>query len=37
MFMILHQNAGRNYNIKVVNKTFENVAKFQYVGKTVAN
>jgi hypothetical protein len=34
--MSRHQNTGRNHCIKVANKSFENVAKFQHLGKTVA-
>jgi hypothetical protein len=32
-----HQNAGQNQDIKVVNKLFENVSQFKYLGMTVTN
>jgi hypothetical protein len=31
MFMSRHQIAGRNHNIKITNKSFENVAMFLYI------
>jgi hypothetical protein len=37
MLLSRHQNAGQNHDIKTVNGSFQNVAKFQYLGKTVTN
>jgi hypothetical protein len=32
-----HQNDGQNYNKNIVNKFFENVEEFKYLGMIVAN
>jgi hypothetical protein len=37
MLLSHHQNAGQNYDIKIANGCFENVAKFRYLGTTVTN
>jgi hypothetical protein len=37
MLLSRHQNAGENHDIKVANRSFENVAQFQYFGTTVTN
>jgi hypothetical protein len=35
--MSLHQNIGQNHNSLIADKFFANVAKFKYLGTTVAN
>jgi hypothetical protein len=30
-----HKNVGQNWDIKIENRSFENVSQFQYLGKTV--
>jgi hypothetical protein len=32
MLMSRHQNSGQNHNIKIGNRSFENVAQFEYLG-----
>jgi hypothetical protein len=34
---VYHQNAEKNNNIKVANRSLENVAQFGYLGTTVPN
>jgi hypothetical protein len=35
--MSRHPNSGQNQNIRIANESFENVAKFKYLGKTLTN
>jgi hypothetical protein len=35
--MSCHQNAGQNQDIRIVNESFENVAKFKYLGTKLTN
>jgi hypothetical protein len=37
MLLSHHQNAGQNYNIKIGDRSFENVAQFKYLGTPVTN
>jgi hypothetical protein len=37
MIMSRHPNSGPNQNIRIVNESFENVAKFKYLGTTLTN
>jgi hypothetical protein len=37
MIMSCHLNSGQNQNIGIANESFENVAKFKYVGMTLTN
>jgi hypothetical protein len=36
-FMSRHQNAGQNHDIKMANRSFENMAQFKYLGTRVTN
>jgi hypothetical protein len=37
IIMSRHPNSGQNQNIRTVNESFENVAKFKYLGTTLTN
>jgi hypothetical protein len=37
MIMFHHQNSGQNQNIRIASESFENVAKFKYLGTTLTN
>jgi hypothetical protein len=37
MLLSHHQNLGRNWAIKIVNRLFESVSQFKYLGTTVTN
>jgi hypothetical protein len=37
MIMSRHPNSGQNQNIRIANESFENVARFRYLGTTLTN
>jgi hypothetical protein len=37
MLLSRHQNLGQNRDIKIANRSFENVSHFRYLGTTVTN
>jgi hypothetical protein len=37
MSLSRHQNVGQNRDVKIANRSFENVSEFKYLGTTVTN
>jgi hypothetical protein len=37
MLLSRHQNAGKNYDIKIDKRYFENVVQFKYFGTTITD
>jgi hypothetical protein len=37
MSMSHHLNSGKNQNVRIANESFENMAKFKYLGMTLTN
>jgi hypothetical protein len=37
MLLSRHQNVGQNQDIKIANRSFENVSQFKYLGTTLTN
>jgi hypothetical protein len=37
MLLSHHQNVGQNWEIKLANRSFENVSELKYLGMTVTN
>jgi hypothetical protein len=37
MLLSRHQNVGQNRDIKIANRSFENMSQFKYLGTTVTN
>jgi hypothetical protein len=37
MLLSRHQNVGQNWDIKIANRSFENVSQLRYLGTTVTN
>jgi hypothetical protein len=37
MLLSRHQNVGQNRDIKIGDRSFENVSQFKYLGRTVRN
>jgi hypothetical protein len=37
MLLSRHQNVGKNRDIKIANRSFENVSQFKYLGTTIIN
>jgi hypothetical protein len=37
IFLSRHQNAEQNHDMNIANRSFENVARFKYLGTTITN
>jgi hypothetical protein len=37
MLLSCHQNAGQNHNIRIANRSFENVGQLRYLAATITN
>jgi hypothetical protein len=37
MLLSRHQNAGKNHDIKISNRCFENMSQFRYLGTKITN
>jgi hypothetical protein len=37
ILLFRHQNVGQNWDIKIENRSFQNVSQFKYLGTTVTN
>jgi hypothetical protein len=37
MLLSRHQNTGQNHDVRITNRSFENVVQFKYLGTTVTN
>jgi hypothetical protein len=37
MLLSCHQNVDQNWDIKIANRSFENVSQFKYLGMTATN
>jgi hypothetical protein len=37
MLLFCHQNSGQDHDIRIANRSFENMLQFRYLGVTVTN